>query len=195
MRVLSVALGLLLTLVAVTAAQAASYLLRPGDTLSVSVWQDSKLDRQVVVGPDGTISFPLAGHLRVGGQTLQAVESALRSKLQPNYQTDLDVTVSLASTQATTGEDTIFVTGEVNRPGSYPLLPPHTNAVQAIALSGGFSPYAATRRILIYRTVKGQQLRFTFNYRDYESGRDLSGNIDLRAGDLVVVPERGLFGY
>ena len=67
--------------------------------------------------------------------------------------------------------------------------------MQAIALSGGFSPFAATRRILINRTVHGQQLQFVFNYRDFESGRDLSGNIDLRAGDVVVVPEKGLFGH
>ena len=70
--------------------------LHPGDTLQISVWQDPKLDRKVVVGPDGMISFPLAGHIKAGGLTPQALENVLRSRLQKNYTGQLDITVSLA---------------------------------------------------------------------------------------------------
>ena len=197
MRLLSIAFAALLALL--TVAQAAPYRLRVGDSISISVWQDPKLDRQLIVGPDGTISFPLAGHLVAAGQTLQAVESALRGKLKDNYNTPLDVTVALSSSLPNdqgTPPASVYVTGEVNKPGAYPLpASGPTNAMQAIALSGGFSPFAATSRILINRTVHGQPEQFVFNYRDFESGRDLSGNIDLRAGDVVVVPEKGLFGH
>ena len=196
MRLLSVVFGVLLALLTVVSAQAASYRLRVGDALSISVWQDPKLDRQVVVGPDGTIAFPLAGHIVAAGQTLQAVEAALSNKLKGNYNTALDVTVALTATVDKKAVDaTIYVTGEVNKPGAFPLGNQPVNALQAIALSGGFSPFAATSRIVINRQSHGQELQFIFNYRDFESGRDLSGNIDLRAGDVVVVPEKGLFGH
>ena len=196
MRLLSVVFGVLLALLTVVSAEAASYRLRVGDALSISVWQDPKLDRQVVVGPDGTIAFPLAGHIVAAGQTLQAVEAALSNKLKGNYNTALDVTVALTATVDKKAVDaTIYVTGEVNKPGAFPLGNQPVNALQAIALSGGFSPFAATSRIVINRQSHGQELQFIFNYRDFESGRDLSGNIDLRAGDVVVVPEKGLFGH
>ena len=70
--------------------------LRPGDKIQISVWQDPKLDRIVIVGPDGMISFPLAGHIKAGGMTPQALEDVLRGRLQKNYTGQLDVTVSLA---------------------------------------------------------------------------------------------------
>jgi polysaccharide export outer membrane protein len=174
-------------------AQGGLYQLQPGDTVSISVWQDSKLDRQVIVGPDGMISFPLAGQIRAQGQTLQGIASILRNRLQANYNTTLDVTVAL--TGAAAGKDRMFyVTGEVNKPGAYPLVP-ETSILQAIALFGGFSPFAATQRIEIYRRTGGQDAKWIFNYRDFVSGRDLSGNIDLRPGDVVVVPEKGLFEH
>ena len=195
MRLL-VAFGFVLGLLAIASAQTSPYRLRPGDSIAVSVWQDSKLDRQLVVGPDGMVSFPLVGQVRAGGLTLQAVEAALREKLQASYKADLDVTVALSSIAETETEspDVFYVTGEVKSPGPHPLIPP-TDVLQAIAIAGGFGPFAATRRIEIYRRVDGQQVMFTFNYRGFESGRDLSGNIVLRAGDVVVVPEKGLFGF
>ena len=199
MRFLAALIGAMLLLLGASGAQAAAYRLKPGDTISVSVWQDPKLDRQVVVGPDGTISFPLAGHLVAAGQTLSAVETQIRDKLKSNYNTPLDVTISLTSTvpapkQAVT-LPSIFVTGEVNKPGALPLGSQPIDALQAIALSGGFSPFAATSRILIYRRYRGEDQQFVFNYHEFESGRDLSGNIALRAGDVVVIPEKGLFGH
>ena len=197
MRFLSAAIGVVLLLLGVSGALAAAYHLKPGDTISVNVWQDPKLDRQLVVGPDGTIAFPLAGHIAAAGQTLQAVEAELRSKLKANYNTPLDVTIALTSATANAAptSPSIFVTGEVNKPGAVPLGNQPIDTLQAIALSGGFSPFAATGRILIYRRFHGVDQQFVFNYRDFESGRDLSGNIALRAGDVVVVPEKGLFGH
>jgi len=170
------------------------YRLQPGDTLTITVWQDSKLDRTLVVGPDGSITLPLAGHIQARGQTLQAVESELRRRLQPSYNTTLDVTVALA-TATTKDQPTFFVTGEVNRPGAFAIGPDGANTLQAIAMSGGFSAFAATSRIRIVRRVNGQEVIVQFSYDDLIAGRDASGNIALRAGDVVVVPEKGLFGH
>jgi polysaccharide export outer membrane protein len=189
-----VVLALLFGLVQVASADT-SYRLRPGDTISVSVWQDSKLDRQLIVGPDGMITVPLVGHLRAGGLPLTAVEAAIKKKLQPSYKEELDVTVTLGSYDVKESKSAlIYVTGEVNKPGPYPLDPPGTDLLQAIAMSGGFGPFAATSRILIHRRIKGEDVLFRFNYRAFMSGRDFSGNIRLRPGDVIVVPEKGLFG-
>src|SRR6202140_3264423 len=80
----------------VTAADAQT--LKPGDTLNISVLQDPKLDRSVVVDPSGEIAFPLAGHIRARGLTPQALERILIAKLKDNYKDDhLDVTVAIAN--------------------------------------------------------------------------------------------------
>src|SRR5664279_4198145 len=101
--------------------------LKSGDSLSISVLQDSKLDRSVVVDPSGEIAFPLAGHIRARGLTPQALEKILISKLKDNYKDDhLDVTVAVASAPKDIPEEDlkpkIFITGEVQRPGSYICL-------------------------------------------------------------------------
>jgi polysaccharide export outer membrane protein len=179
--------------------------LKSGDTLSISVLQDPKLDRSVTVDPSGEIAFPLAGHIRARGLTTQALEDMLRSKLQDNYKAEhLDITVAVISAAPKEPREPkdipeddlkpkIFITGEVSRPGSY-IIRQQITLMQAIALAGGVGPYAAKRRIQVRRRVPGgDETIYMFNYRAYEAGEDLEGNIVLRAGDVIMVPERGLF--
>ena len=145
------------------------------------------------------MAFPLAGRFKAGGLTTSAVEDALKARLQKQFTTDLDVTVSYVQSEkrelkeAKEAEYTVYVTGEVGKPGAFvvPKRPP--TLMQAIALAGGLGPFAAERRIQVIRKAKGEDRIFEFNYRDYTRGRDMEGNITLRTGDVVVVPERGLF--
>jgi polysaccharide export outer membrane protein len=180
------------------ASGASAQALKSGDSLSITVLQDPKLDRTVVVDPSGEIAFPLAGHIRARGLTPQALENILKAKLKSNYKDEsLDVTVAVASAPKDIPEEDlkpkIFVTGEVIRPGSYVVRQP-TTLMQAIALSGGIGPFAAKSRIQVRRRGPGgDETIFMFNYRAYEAGADLEGNIKLRAGDVILVPERGLF--
>jgi len=172
--------------------------LKSGDTLSISVLQDPKLDRNVVVDPTGEIAFPLAGHIRARGLTAQALENIIKAKLKGNYKDEsLDVTVAVANSPKDIPEEDlkpkIFITGEVSRPGSYVVRQP-TTLMQAIALAGGVGPFAAKQRIQVRRRgTGGDETIFMFNYKAYEAGADLEGNIRLRAGDVIMVPERGLF--
>jgi polysaccharide export outer membrane protein len=172
--------------------------LKPGDALSITVLQDPKLDRTVVVDPLGEIAFPLAGHIRARGLTPLALENILKAKLRPNYKDEaLEVTVALANAPKDVPEDDlkpkVFITGEVVHPGSYVVRQP-TTLMQAIALAGGIGPFAAKRRIQVRRRgAHGDEAIFFFDYRAYEAGADLEGNIKLRAGDVILVPERGLF--
>jgi polysaccharide biosynthesis/export protein len=180
-----------------TASVAQAQTLKPGDTLSVTILQDSKLDRTVVVDPLGQIAFPLAGHFRVRGLTPQAVENILKERLKGNYKDEsLDITVALVNAPKDIPEDDlkpkVFITGEVIRPGSYVVRQP-TTLMQAIALAGGLGPFAAKRRIMVRRRSPQGEDIFMFDYRAYEAGQDLEGNVTLHAGDVIMVPERGLF--
>jgi polysaccharide biosynthesis/export protein len=188
--------ALLLLCMAASAAQA-QITLKPGDTLNISVLQDPKFDRSVIVDPNGQIAFPLAGHITADGLTPQKLEKILKARLQRNYKDgEIDVTVAVANAAKPDipEEDLkpkIFVTGEVLRPGPYAVRQA-TSLVQAIALAGGLGPFAAKRRIQVRRGAGTDETIFHFDYKAYESGSELQGNIPLQAGDVIIVPERGI---
>jgi polysaccharide biosynthesis/export protein len=188
-------------------AAADAYRLHAGDALEITVWQEPKLNKQVVVAPDGRISFPLVGHLQAGGKTVEAVEAALKAGLAKQYTTDIDVNVALLAIKEKPYHPpppvkvlpppkieypSIYVTGEVGKPGRYEIKDA-TNVLQAIAMSGGLSPFAAERRIKIRRQVSGTEELYDFDYEAFTHGDDLSGNIELVGGDVVIVLERELF--
>jgi polysaccharide biosynthesis/export protein len=190
MRVLILALLIL----SGTWAKASAQELQPGDSIAISVYQDSKLDRQVVVGPTGFISFPLVGQLKASGLTPQALEKALRSKLRDKYTGGLDITVALIASAKQDEEQKprFYVTGEVTKPGPY-VLRPGTTVMQAIAMSGGLGQFAARKRIQIRRRVAGAESTLIFNYGAFESGADVKGNIELQADDVIIVPEKSFW--
>ncbi len=171
--------------------------LKPGDTLAISVLQDPKLDRSVIIDPNGQIAFPLAGHITANGLTPQRLERILKARLQRNYKDDaLDVTVALANAARPEipEEDLkpkIFITGEVLRPGPYAMRQA-TTLVQALSLAGGLGPFAAKRRIQIHRGTGADETIFHFDYKAYEAGANLDANIPLQAGDVIIVPKRGI---
>jgi polysaccharide export outer membrane protein len=180
-----------------------SQTLKPGDTLDIQVLQDPKLDRRVVIDPSGQIVFPLAGRIRAAGSSPEAIENILKARLKENYRDDrLDVTVGVAAVAAAVRPEPVeedlkprvFVMGEVLKPGPYTVRRP-TTLMQAIALAGGLGPYAAKSRIQVRRKVSGVEATSFFDYRGFESGNDLTGNIVLRPGDVIIVPERGLLEF
>lgn len=190
MRVLLSVLGLLACW---NVANAQSALLQPGDTISISVYQDPKLDRQTLIGPTGMISFPLIGQIKASGLTPAGLENALKAKLQSKFAEGPDVTVSLASVKVLEEDlkPRIYITGEVLRPGFF-VMRNKLDVMQAIALAGGFSPFAAKKRIQIRRKINGAESTFVFNYEDFFSGANGEDNVRLSAGDVVIIPERGL---
>ena len=164
--------------------------------LNISVLQDPKLDRSVIVDPNGQIAFPLAGHITADGLTPQKLEKILKARLQRNYKdNELDVTVAVANVARDIPEEDlkpkIFVTGEILRPGPYNVRQA-TTLVQAIALAGGLGPYAAKSRIQVHRGSGANETIFQFDYKAYLAGIDPEKNIPLQAGDVIIVPERGI---
>ncbi len=159
------------------------YRIGPEDVLHISVWQEDDLDREVLVRPDGGISFPLAGDLQVSGRTPLEVQDEIRSRLQ-RFVPDAEVTVSVE----TVSGYTIFVLGEVNNPGQF-TLGRYVDVLQALTLAGGTTAYADERDITIRRRQDGEERILSFNYRDAKRGRDRNGdNVILQSGDVVVVP-------
>jgi polysaccharide export outer membrane protein len=80
-----------------------------------------------------------------------------------------------------------FITGEIHKPGTYPLTSP-TTVMQLIAMAGGLREYANGKKIVIMRTENGQPRRLPFNYNDIIDGKNLHQNIELKPGDTVVIP-------
>jgi polysaccharide biosynthesis/export protein len=186
-------------------AHAAGYRLKSGDILEVTVWQDEKLNRKVVIAPDGGISFPLAGHLVAGGRTVEAVEQQLTERLQKLYKDKIDVTVAVAAIKEIPLpppepkvpppppiDPSFFVTGEVKNPGKF-FFKTTTNVLQGISIAGGLGIFAAPERIQIRRKVNGHEELMEFDYKAFTSGEDVSGNVKLHNGDVIIVPEKGLF--
>lgn len=163
-------------------AEETPYLIQPGDVLQVSVWKEVDLQGEVLVRPDGGISFPLVGDLSVEGLSVVQVTEQITQKIQ-KYIPDPVVTVSTKQI----GGNQIYVLGKVARPGSFPFSKP-LDVMQSLSLAGGTTTYASLSDIRILRRENGQQIAIRFDYGDVEKGKALNTNILLRSGDIVVVP-------
>ncbi len=172
---------LLLAVSGATLAQSA-YRLNPGDVIRISVWNEAELQQEVMLLPDGTLSFPLAGIIHASSKTPEEVQAIIRDQLL-RVIPDPEVTVSVVSV---TGNN-IFVIGQVNEPGQIPLTQ-ETDVVQALSLAGGFTGFAKTDNIRILRRTKNGQKIIDFDYTKIEDGKDLETNILLKSGDTIVVP-------
>lgn len=183
------------TVSALPALAQSSYRIQPGDVLNIEVLEDESLEREELVRPDGRITMPLAGTLSVSGRSIEQVRSDLTRLLEPNFAAPPTVFVSLGSVAEPTDPDPILVyaVGEAGEPGRYEV-PPGTTLLQFFAEMGGFSRFAATKRIMLRRADKaGNERVYKFNYDAILEGTGQGGATRLVDGDVIVVPERRLF--
>jgi polysaccharide export outer membrane protein len=164
------------------AAAMEGYKLQPGDVLTVDVWKETDLKDEVIIRPDGGMSFALAGELQAAGHTVAELTALLETRIR-KFVPDAVVTVAV---KAATG-NRIYVVGKVNHPGDFPLVRP-TDVMQALSLAGGTTPFADTNGIRVLRREGTHESSTAFRYRDVEHGRKLDQNIVLHSGDTVVVP-------
>jgi polysaccharide export outer membrane protein len=158
------------------------YLLRQGDSVMISVWREDALQKQVIVLPDGSITFPLVGRIEVAGLSTPEVERRITAKLK-EYIPEPVVTVVIAGIDG----NRAYVMGKVNSPGSLIINGPLT-VLQAISIMGGFDKFADESGIKVIRAKADRQEVFPVHYKDIISGRDMSSNILLKAGDTIIVP-------
>jgi polysaccharide export outer membrane protein len=151
------------------------------DIIRINVWKNADLTQTVTIGPDGFISLPLLGDVHVAGMTANQLAQELKAKLAA-YVVSAQVTVSVVDIRSRQ----VFMTGQVGRPGGYPLIAP-ISVLQLIAQAGGLNTFANRKEIVILRNVGGNVQRLKFNYNSAVHG-DPKQNISLQPGDTVIVP-------
>ena len=139
-------------------AYSAGYRIGPGDLLSISVWKNPDLTKQVTVLPDGRIHFPLVKALNVQGVTVEKLEKMLRDRLE-KYVPDPDLFVNVVQVNSMV----IYVIGKVNHPGRFPVHS-RIDVLQALAVAGGLNPFAKEDQIKIFRKIDGKTHIFEFDY-------------------------------
>lgn len=160
----------------------AEYVIGEADVLNINVWKEPEISQSVVVRPDGKVSLPLIGEVLLSGLTPVQAQQLLATKFQ-SFLTNPHVTVTVTDIRS----KVVFITGEVGKPGAYPLLTP-TTILQLITNAGGLGEFANKKGIFVLRTVEGKQQRLPFNYSKVLKGEKPEQNILLRPGDTVVIP-------
>ncbi|HBC58468.1 MAG TPA: sugar transporter [Gammaproteobacteria bacterium] len=158
------------------------YLIHPGDILQISVWKEEDLQREVLVLPDGSISFPLVGQVVASGLSIEALQGSLAEALR-QYIPDPVITVSATQLLG----NRIYVLGQVNKPGEYLINRP-VDVMQALSMSGGLTAFGAANKVKVLRRNGDKQIVFPFKYKEVTEGENLYQNILLKAGDVVIVP-------
>jgi polysaccharide export outer membrane protein len=160
----------------------ANYKIGPQDVLRIDVWKENEISRSVPVRPDGKISLPLLNDVQAAGLTAMELANNISEGLK-KFITNPQVTVSVTDINSRR----VYVTGEVTRPGAYPLLPNMT-VLQALTSASGFTQFARTKKIYVLRNEGGKQAKYPFNYNEVVKGKMPEENIMLQSGDTIVVP-------
>ncbi|MGD9843623.1 MAG: polysaccharide biosynthesis/export family protein [Steroidobacteraceae bacterium] len=177
-----IALGSVWLTAGLAQADEVGYQIQPGDVLHVSVWKETDLQAELLVRPDGGISFPLAGDLIVSGLSVAQVSDAIAERIK-RYVPDPVVTAEIKAI----GGNRIYVVGKVNKPGEF-TFNRQLDVMQVLSLAGGGTAFASLSDIRILRRENGKQIALRFDYTDLEKGKALDKNILLKSGDTVVVP-------
>jgi polysaccharide biosynthesis/export protein len=157
-----------------------SYKIGPQDVLRVDVWKETEISRSVPVRPDGKISLPLLNDVQAAGLTAMELANVITEGLK-KFINNPQVTVTVTEINSRR----VYVTGEVTRPGAYPLLPNMT-ALQALTSAGGFTQFSNPKKIYVLRNESGKQVKHPFNYKSVVDGKQ--DDIPLQPGDTIVVP-------
>ena len=171
-------------------ADKSQFLLGPEDVLEVNVWRSEDLtQKEVVVRPDGKIAMPLIGDVEVSGRTARELAAHIEERLKV-YKETPSVSVKVREVNSYY----VYVLGDVVRPGKYPLKS-HATVLQAIAMAGGFTPYASKNNMQVRRTVAskdGQSIEFKIpaHYDELVSGEGTIKDFVLKTADVLVVPSR-----
>jgi polysaccharide export outer membrane protein len=159
-----------------------SYAIGAGDLLSISVWKNADLTRVVQVLPDGMISFPLVGEIKVAGISVAQLKKNLQDKLTP-FVPDPEISVEVQRVNSMI----VYVIGRINRPGHFELVG-NMNVLQALAMAGGLTPFAKRDGIKVLRNENDKTVEYVFDYDAVTMDENHVQNIRLRRGDVVVVP-------
>lgn len=163
------------------------FLLGPEDVVEITVWKNQELSRTTIIRPDGLISMPIIGDVQAAGLTADALAKRIAERLA-EFVTNPAVSVSVKEINSYS----IFVLGEVAKPGKYQLKS-YTTLLQAISMAGGFTEFAKKNKLQVVRNSPNgdgrlHEIRIPVRYDDLLAGQGEPGNFVLKSGDTVVVP-------
>lgn len=161
----------------------AGYLIGADDVLSILFWGEKDMSAEVTVRPDGKVSLPLLNDVQAAGLTPAALRDVIVEAAR-KFVADPNPTVIVK----TINSRKVYITGQVEKPGPYPLNS-NTTVLQLVAMAGGVKEFARSKNITVLRTEQGgRQQVFRFNYQEVQFGKNLYQNIELKPGDTIVVP-------
>jgi polysaccharide biosynthesis/export protein len=158
------------------------YVIGPDDVLVVQFWREKDLSSEVTVRPDGKVSLPLLNDVRAAGLTPEQLRDAVVEGAR-KYIEDPIATVIVKQVNSRR----VYITGQVEKPGPYALINRMT-VIQLIAIAGGLKDYVDGKNIAVMRNEAGIPVTYRFNYQDFLRQKNLRQNIELKAGDTIVVP-------
>lgn len=162
-----------------------AYLLQPGDLLEIKVFMEDNMERTQRVSGSGTITFPLAGNIRVAGLTVADAEASLSSALK-TYLKNPQVSVLIKEY----GNKTVYVLGQVKKPAAIEIPPEKPLTVlEAVTSVGGFTEIAATGKVRVLRVENGVQRALDVDVTQITKQGNKSLDIALQPGDVVFVPQ------
>ena len=160
------------------------YRIEVGDILLISVWRENDLKEEVIVRPDGRISFPLAGDVPAAGTTFIELKEAITTRLT-EYLKEPVVSISLKQP----GSRKIIVLGEVGHPGVFSVTGRKT-VLEAIALAMGFTEHAVQSSVIHVRKGPDGPEAMRLNLAFAMDETDRNNNIPLQSEDIVYVPKK-----
>jgi len=163
-----------------------SYLIGPGDTLSISVWRNPEVSQSVPVRPDGRITTPLVQDLLASGKTAEQLARDIEKELEKYIQQPI-VTVVVTNFVGPYSEQ-IRVIGQAAKPQALPYRQ-EMSLIDVMIAVGGITEFAAGNRAVLMRTVDGKQEKYSVRLKDLIKDGDLSANVAMRPGDVLVIPE------
>ena len=159
-----------------------TYRVGPEDVLEISVWREEALKKEVLVRPDGGMSYPLIGEVQAAGKTVLEIRNEISRRLE-KFIAEPSVSVAIAKV----GSQRVYVIGKVLKPGFYPVGQ-QVDVLQALSMAGGLAQFAERNEIRVMRREGERQVVIPFEYDRVIRGQKLEQNIQLRPGDVVVVP-------
>ncbi|HVX67943.1 MAG TPA: polysaccharide biosynthesis/export family protein [Bryobacteraceae bacterium] len=154
------------------------YKLGPDDVIFIHVWREPDLSTSQSIRPDGKITLPVIKEIMAAGLTPTQLGAEI-SKALSDYVKNPQVVVAVQAVRS----KRYYLSGEVNRPGAYPLAQ-RVTVFEALTMAGGFREFAGKKKIVV---IRGTQ-RFKFNWNEVVKGKNLAQNIPLENGDHIIVP-------
>lgn len=162
------------------------YRIAPGDSVQIFVWRNPEVSTSVPVRPDGLLSAPLLEEIPAAGKTPAELARDLEAELS-TYLRDPLVTVIVEGFVGTFSEQ-IRILGEAAQPRSM-LYRDSMTVFDVLVESGGLTQYADGNNSMLVRKVDGELMKYRLRLRDLSQDGDVTANIDMRPGDVVIIPE------